>query len=71
MKVGQVQVVGVVEIIKDDKKSYVVHGITPFEDWETGVGFKTFNEWTRADLSKVDVNDIIEPVSQSSKGVIP
>ena len=45
MKSGQVQVIGIVTIVKDDKISYVVHGFTPFEDWEIEKGcegYKTF-----------------------------
>lgn len=72
MKSGQVQVIGIVTIVKDDKISYVVHGFTPFEDWEIEKGcegYKTFNEYTRCDMSKVNINDIIEPIySKGFKG---
>lgn len=65
MKSGQVQILGIVQIVKDDKISYVIHGFTPFEDWEIEkgcIGYKTFNEYTRADCSKLEMDDVIEPI---------
>jgi hypothetical protein len=68
MKVGQVQVIGVRPYEKDDKKSWTLYGMTPFEDWETGgLGFKTIEEWTnRVDLGFLKPGDVIE--LQYSKG---
>lgn len=62
MKLGEIQVVGVAKREKDNNISYVLHGVTPFEDWENGIGLKTVQEWTRADLSGLNKNDVIVPV---------
>lgn len=63
MKHGQIQVTGVVTREKDGKKSYTLYGITPFEDWENGIGMKTVSEWTNhVDLSILRPNDVIVPV---------
>lgn len=63
MEMGQIKVLGVANREKDGKKSYTLHGYTPFEDWENGVGFKTISEWTnRVDLSGIKAGMVIEPV---------
>lgn len=62
MKLGEIQVVGVSKREKDGNTSYNLYGVTPFEDWENGVGLKCVNEWTRVDVSGLKKGDIIVPV---------
>lgn len=65
MKNGQIQVVGVSSYEKDGRKSYTIHGISPFEDWESNnsIGMKVVNEWTnRVDLSEIKPGQIVQPI---------
>lgn len=63
MNVGEIKVVGISTYEKEGKKSFTLHGYTPFEDWEHGTGFKSVNEWTnRVDLSGIKPNCVIRPI---------
>lgn len=63
MKVGEIKVVGVSSYEKDGKKSYTLHGYTPFEEWENGDGYKCVTEWTnRVDLSGIKSGMVVTPV---------
>lgn len=63
MEKGQVQVMGVQFHEKDGRRSWTLYGISPFDDWENGQGFKMVSEWTnRVDLSKLKYGQIVEPV---------
>lgn len=63
MNVGEIKVVGVSSYSKDGKTSYTLHGYTPFEDWESGQGFKSVTEWTnRVDLSGLKPNSVVRPI---------
>lgn len=63
MNIGQIKVTGVAMLEKDGKRSWVLHGITPFEDWEHGEGLKTTSEWTnKVDLSNLKQGMVVEPV---------
>lgn len=63
MKKGEVKVVGIGTYEKDGKRFYTLHGITPFEDYESeagSVGLKAISEWTnRVDLSCLKEGDIV------------
>lgn len=63
MKKGQFQIVGIQKREKDGKTSWILHGITPFEDWEVtnSVGEKVISEWTnRVDCTVLKPGDIVE-----------
>lgn len=63
MENGQIKVLGVSTYEKEGKRSWVLHGYTPFESWENGQGFKCVSEWTnRVDLSVLKPNSIIIPI---------
>lgn len=63
MEKGQIQVMGVQIHDKDGRRSWTLHGISPFEDWETGQGFKVVSEWTnRVDLSRLKYGQVVEPM---------
>lgn len=65
MECGQIKIVGIISIVKDGNKSFVIHGFTPFEDWEVERGchgYKAVSEYTRADCSKLKLDQIIEPI---------
>lgn len=63
MENGQIQVIGVQKHEKDGKKSFTVHGFTPFDSWENGDGFKCVSEWTnRVDCSVLKAGMVVEPV---------
>ena len=63
MKIGEVQIVGIVPNEKNGKVSYSIYGVTPFEDYETergGMGMKSIQEWTnRVDCSVLKPGDIV------------
>lgn len=63
MEIGTVKIVGVVKREKDGKVSYTIHGVTPFEDWESenSIGMKVVSEWTnRVDCSHLKPGDIVQ-----------
>lgn len=63
MENGQIKVLGVSTHEKDGKRSWVLHGYTPFDTWENGKGFKSVSEWTnRVDLSGLKPESIIVPI---------
>lgn len=62
MEKGTVKIVGITKREKDGKVSYILHGITPFEDWESenSVGSKVISEWTnRVDCSSLKPGDVV------------
>ena len=62
MKVGEVKILGIKKIEKDNKVSFLMYGETPFEDWEmdNSVGSKVIQEWTnRVDLSNLKPGDVV------------
>lgn len=70
LKVGEVQIIGLKKNVKDEKVSYNIFGITPFDDFESsGTGLKTFQEWTVTDLSGLKTGNVIIPLyGKSSSG---
>lgn len=62
MKDGDLQIVGIKKSEKDGNVSYTIHALTNFETWENGKGLKVVSEWTRADLSNIEVNSICTPI---------
>ena len=63
MEKGQVQIVGIQKREKDGNVSWTIHGLTPFEDWESSnsVGTKVISEWTnRVDCTVLKPGDIVE-----------
>lgn len=57
------QVVGISSYEKDGNKSYTLHLTGQFNGYEKkagAVGLKVFIEWTRLDLSHIQVGDVVQ-----------
>lgn len=63
MEKGTVKIVGINKRVKDGNTSWTIHGVTPYEDWESenAVGCKVVSEWTnRVDCSILKPGDIVQ-----------
>lgn len=59
------QVVGITSNEKDGKKSFTLHLLGQFADYEKqkgAVGLRVFSEWTRLDMSHITVGDVVYPM---------
>ena len=73
MKQGQMQVIGVCSYEKNGKRSFVLHLMTPFSEYQAkeqnGVGFAVTTEWTnQCDLTDIKPGMIIEPIYSKGFG---
>ena len=73
MKQGQIEVCGICHYEKNGKQSFVLHGKTPFSDYQAkeqnGIGFAVTTEWTnQVDLSDIKPGMIIEPIYSKGFG---
>ena len=63
MEQGTIKIVGICKREKDGKVSFIIYGITPFEEWEASnsIGVKVISEWTnRVDCSSLKPGDIVK-----------